>query len=113
MFTGFFFGTMAAGQRLLEELQALRTSLVDCGTFKSAETEAVETATKALLEVGANRGPDGANTVLACADRCGVEAPVESKRVEADYALFAVLWMDLAGGAFKQVGDVMARRWGD
>ncbi|HUP60883.1 MAG TPA: hypothetical protein VNA69_10740 [Thermoanaerobaculia bacterium] len=113
VFPGFFFGVTAFDDPLIRDLRRVTSSLVDCGTYRSEEADAVAAAQKAL-SYSAEDAPDGAKwIVLTCGDGCGVEMTVPSERARSDEALFAHLWIDLCGGAFRRIGQVMARRWSD
>jgi len=113
IFSGFFFGVTALDDPLIRDLRRVPSSLVDCRMYSSEEAEAVAAAQKALSYFTED-APAGAKLiVLTCNHGCRIEMTVPSERAQSDEALFAHLWMDLCGGAFRRIGQVMAGRWGD
>jgi len=112
IFSDFFFGTTAFDDPLIRGLRHVPSSLVDCQLYGSGESDAIAGAEKALGYLGED-APAGAKwIVVTCNDKCGIELALPSERARSDEALFAHLWVDLCGGGFKRIGQVMARRWG-
>ncbi len=112
IFSGFFFAATALDDPLIHDLRRVPSSLVDCRMYSSEEAEAVAAAQKALSYFAEGAPASAKLVVLTCKHGCRIEMAVPSERARSDEALFAHLWMDLCGGTFRRIGQVMARRWG-
>jgi hypothetical protein len=113
IFSRFFFGATVLDESLIPDLREVPSSLVDCRMYNSEETNALETARKALAAVTEAAPVGGKLVVFTCNHGWHIEISVTSELARSDEALFAHLWMDLCGGAFRKIGEVLARRWGD
>jgi hypothetical protein len=112
IFAGFFFGTTTIDEASIRDLHRVPSSLVDCRMYSSAEASAAAAAQQALSCFA--EAPAGSKfIVLTCNDGCLSEMPLPHDRARSEEALYAHLWLDLCGGAFRRIGKVMARRWGD
>jgi hypothetical protein len=112
LFLGFLFGRVTLDAALIEELRAVQSSLVDCAVYTNPETDAETTARKAL-DYFADTNSDGSKSMaLMCRHDCRVETRLPVQRMQDDDGLFAHLWLDLCGEQFRQIAQMMARRWG-
>jgi hypothetical protein len=107
----FLFGRKRADEALMQELQRdVSIVLLDCGVYKDSSGDAAAAAQEVARSLA-----EGAATpksiVLLCNHHCRIECGFEFHAVRTDEELFAYLWSDLSGPAFKHVGQLMARRW--
>jgi hypothetical protein len=112
-FRGFFFGRKTLDEGLIDDLRKVPSSLVDCEIYATEQAEAASAARVALSHF-ADGEPTGAKLIaLACTQEALVDGTLAFQLARNDETLFAQLWIDLCGGGFNRVGQVMTRRWGD
>jgi hypothetical protein len=114
IFRGFFFGATTLDTELKGVLgDDVPSSVIDCSVYRSAETDARETAEDALFHFAYGFRAGGKLIILICNDGCGLKPKFDTWYAPNDGALFAHLESDLSTNVFKRVGNVMAGRVDD